>query len=69
MKSDLPVLTDCCGYGIFQIKTSLDAGTHTIFLGELQDAVMIHDEIPMTYAYYHQVIKGATPPHAPTYVQ
>ena len=28
---------------------------------------MLHEDIPMTYAYYHAVKKGLSPKNAPTY--
>jgi rubredoxin/flavin reductase (DIM6/NTAB) family NADH-FMN oxidoreductase RutF len=47
----------------------LDAGTHTIFVGELVDADVLSEAEPMTYAYYHQVKRGTTPKSAPSYVE
>ncbi len=44
-----------------------DCGTHTIFVGEVTDGVRFSKEPPMTYAYYHKVIKGKSPKNAPTY--
>ena len=47
----------------------MDAGTHTIFLGKVLDCdVTREDAFPMTYQYYHTVIKGQSPKNAPTYV-
>ena len=47
----------------------MTAGTHTIFLGEVTDCELNRaDGIPMTYLYYHTVIKGNSPKNAPTYV-
>ena len=31
----------------------LDAGTHTIFVGDVVGGALFKDEEPMTYAYYH----------------
>lgn len=45
----------------------LDAGTHTVFLGELAGAEVLSDEEPITYAYYQMVKHGTTPPTAPSY--
>ena len=50
-----------------RVTESLDVGTHTIFVGEVVDADVVSDAEPMTYAYYHQVKKGYSPPKAPTY--
>lgn len=46
----------------------VDNFTHTIFIAEVQEAENLYKEPPMTYAYYHSVIKGKTPPKAPSYV-
>ncbi len=63
----LPVLKGACGYLICQVRQTLDAGTHTIFLAEVVDGALQSDAPPMTYAYYHDVIKGKSPKNAPTY--
>ena len=47
----------------------LDAGTHIIFLADLLEGELLEDGEPMTYAYYHQVKKGRTPPKASSYVE
>ncbi len=47
----------------------IDAKTHSIFIGEITDAGVLQKGNPMTYAYYHQVKKGSTPPAAPTYMK
>jgi ferric-chelate reductase [NAD(P)H] len=46
---------------------TLDAGTHTIFLGDIVAAQMLKTGTPLTYKYYHEVIKGKTPKKAATY--
>ncbi len=47
----------------------MEAATHTVFLGEVIDGdVFTNTGQPMTYAYYHQVIKGKSPKNAPTYL-
>lgn len=46
---------------------SLDAGTHTLFVGEVVAAEKVSDGKPMTYAFYHEVKKGKAPKTAPTY--
>lgn len=57
-----------CGYIDCKVIASLDCFTHTIIVGEIIDAQNIGGEPPMTYAYYHKVIKGKAPKNAPTYV-
>lgn len=47
------------------LQQTLDVGTHTLFVGEVQDAG-VYDPTgeALTYAYYHHVIKGKVPPGA-----
>ena len=69
-KLGLPVIPDSCGYVICNVINTLETETHTIFLGEVVDADVFHTTAPaMTYAYYHNVIKGKSPKNAPTYVE
>jgi len=51
-----------------EVVNSLDVGTHTIFIGKVVDCGVLKEGEPMTYAYYHQVKKGKTPPKAATYI-
>ncbi|MFQ7399643.1 MAG: rubredoxin-like domain-containing protein, partial [Neglectibacter sp.] len=50
-----------------RVVGKLDAGTHMVFLGEVQEAQVLEEEDAMTYAYYHLVKKGLTPPKASSY--
>ncbi len=52
-----------------RVIQEVDAGTHTIFTGELAGADIIREGEPMTYAYYHKVKQGTTPKTAPVYVE
>ena len=52
-----------------EVINELDVGTHTIFVGEVVDSVVLNEGEPMTYAYYHMVKRGATPKTAPSYVE
>ena len=45
----------------------METSTHTVFLGEVIDADVLKSEPAMTYAYYHNVIKGKSPKNAPSY--
>lgn len=47
----------------------IDVNTHTLFIGEMVDAVVLSEEKPMTYDFYHKIRKGTTPQTAPTYTQ
>jgi flavin reductase (DIM6/NTAB) family NADH-FMN oxidoreductase RutF/rubredoxin len=51
-----------------EVASSLDVGTHTIFVGKVADCGILKQGEPMTYAYYHEVKKGKTPPKAATYI-
>ena len=55
------------GYIEAEVIATLDAGSHTLFLGKVVDSAILKDGEPMTYAYYHQIKKGRTPKAAATY--
>ncbi|MFC1788916.1 hypothetical protein ACFLZE_03280 [Thermodesulfobacteriota bacterium] len=42
-------------------------GTHTIFIGDTVSSEVLKTGQPLTYQYYHEVLKGKSPPNAPTY--
>jgi len=65
-----PIVTDhSLGYLEAKIVNFLDAGTHTLFLGEVLNAEKLGEGTPMTYDYYHNVVKGKTPKKAATYIE
>lgn len=66
--SELPIPDDCCGYVICKVTDTMETSTHTVFLGEVIEGDTLKTEPPMTYAYYHQVVKGKSPKNAPTYI-
>ncbi|MBR5259801.1 MAG: flavin reductase [Eggerthellaceae bacterium] len=49
-----------------RVIETVDVGTHIMFIGEVEQAEAI-DGKPMTYAYYHEVLRGKTPPKASSY--
>ena len=51
-----------------EVVGTLDVGTHTIFVGEVKDAKVLSDDAPMTYSYYHTVLKGKTPAKASSFI-
>jgi len=51
-----------------KVVNKVDIGTHTIYVGELAGAEVLSQEPPMTYAHYHEVKRGTTPPTAPSYI-
>lgn len=68
MKEGVPVLTEACGYLVCEVVDKMETETHTVFLGKIVDAESLSEEEPMTYAYYHKVVKGKSPKNAPTYI-
>jgi flavin reductase (DIM6/NTAB) family NADH-FMN oxidoreductase RutF len=46
---------------------SVEAVTHTLFLGQVQEAGALGAGDSMTYDHYRTVLKGLTPVSAPTY--
>ncbi len=67
IKNMLPVLPQASGYITCKVINKMETSSHTVFLGEVTDAGILNDDTPMTYAYYHNVIKGKSPKNAPTY--
>ena len=53
-------------FGARVIET-VDVGSHYLVVGEVEEAEVLSSEAPMTYAYYHQVKGGKTPPKASSY--
>lgn len=66
--NDMPVVKDSCGYVVCKVIDSFETSTHTIFIGEVVEGDVFDNTDPMTYAYYHKVIKGTSPKSAPTYI-
>ncbi|MBQ3131099.1 MAG: flavin reductase [Clostridia bacterium] len=64
----VPVIADGCGYVVCKLINKMETSTHTVFLGEIIAAETGSRTEPMTYAYYHNVIKGKSPKAAPTYI-
>jgi flavin reductase (DIM6/NTAB) family NADH-FMN oxidoreductase RutF/rubredoxin len=65
-----PIVLDyAVSYMDCRVISSLDVGTHTIFVAQVIDADVVGNGEPMTYAYYHQVKGGKSPKTAPTYIE
>ena len=47
----------------------MDCGTHDIFIAKVSNCERLNNFTPMTYSYYHKVIKGKAPKNAPTYIE
>ena len=41
----------------------------TLFIAKIIGGDVLSNSIPMTYKYYHDVIKGKAPKSAPTYIE
>lgn len=50
-----------------RVIETVDLGSHTLFVSEVEDAKVLAKGEPMTYAYYHAVKGGTAPKAAPTY--
>ncbi len=66
--NDLPICQDSCAYLLCDLINTVETATHTIFIAQVTQCETIKNDIPMTYAYYHNVIKGKSPKNAPTYI-
>jgi flavin reductase (DIM6/NTAB) family NADH-FMN oxidoreductase RutF/rubredoxin len=62
------VLDNSAAYIEAKIMQEVDAGTHTIFIGQVVEAGVLADKTLMTYEYYHEVKRGTTPKTAPSYI-
>lgn len=68
IKGNMPVIQDACAYMTCEVIDKMETDTHTVFLGKIMDADEMKADNPMTYGYYHKVIKGKSPVNAPTYI-
>lgn len=66
---EMPILTDSCGNIVCKVINFLETNTHTIFIGEAVAMENYTNDKPMTYKYYHEVLKGKSPKNAPTYIE
>lgn len=66
-KDNFAILDAACAWVTCKVEQQMDADSHTVFLGRVIDCDLSEGN-PMTYAYYHNVIKGKSPKAAPTYI-
>jgi ferric-chelate reductase [NAD(P)H] len=68
-KNGAPIILDkTVGYVECEVINTMDCGSHTVFVGKVSDAGMINsDLVPMTYDYYHNVLKGKLSKNATHY--
>lgn len=65
---DIPAVThNTAAIFYVNVENTVDVGSHIIFIGQVEDAEVVSNDKPMTYAYYHNVLKGKTPPKASSY--
>jgi flavin reductase (DIM6/NTAB) family NADH-FMN oxidoreductase RutF len=64
----MPIVDAGCAFICCDVISTLETQTHTIFLGKVIGADILSADRPMTYAYYHNVLKGKSPKNAPTYI-
>lgn len=51
------------------VEKAVEVGTHTLFIAEVKSAEIVNPNAKeITYAYYHEVLKGRAPKNAPTYI-
>ena len=63
------VAEQCCAWFSAKVVSEPDLGTHVLFVGEVQECAKVANAAaPMTYAFYHQVKGGKTPPKASSYL-
>lgn len=66
----MPVMIqDISGYLICEVVSFTDAETHSLILAKVTNTGFVGNHKPMTYDYYHKVIKGKAPKNAPTYIE
>jgi len=65
---NLPILKNTCGNMICEVINTLETNTHTIFLASVTSMINYQEKTPMTYKYYHDVLKGKSPKNAPTFI-
>ncbi len=59
--------TNCMGYLICEVVSVAETSTHDIFVAKVIAGETLNKNQPMTYSYYHNVIKGTSPKNAPSY--
>ena len=66
----LPVLKENTnGYFLCNVIDIVDCGTHDIIIAQVSNYERLNNFTPMTYSYYHKVVKGKAPKNAPTYIE
>lgn len=64
----LPIIKEnAAGYMTAKVLAMHELESHYVILARVEDTLAGLDYTPMTYKYYHEVIKGKAPKNAPTY--
>jgi len=50
-----------------KVINDIDLGTHTIFIADVVNSEVLGTGTPLTYKFYHENLKGKTPPNAPSF--
>lgn len=66
---NLPIIKQANSYLILEVVQEIELETHTLFIAKIIGADILNNKTPMTYKYYHDVIKGRAPKTAPTYIE
>ena len=67
-ESGLPRLThDTLATFEVSVDSTIDVGTHLVFIGTVKSAEVVGEGTPITYDYYHRVLRGKTPAKAASY--
>lgn len=67
-KTEVPIVTAyTVNYLEAEVLSTLDVGTHRLFVARIVNDVLASDKEVLTYAYYREVKKGFSPKNAPTY--
>lgn len=61
------VTQNTLSYITVNVEKEEDLGTHIMFIGKVSQSKILARGAPLTYEYYHQVLKGKTHKDAPTY--
>lgn len=62
------VSAQCVARFSVRVVQTVDLGTHVLYVGEVEEAEALRDGEPMTYAHYHLVKGGKTPPKASSFL-
>lgn len=62
------VAEQCVARFSVRVVQAANLGTHILYIGEVEEAEKLCAGDPMTYAYYHLVKGGKTPPKASSYL-